>query len=173
MLVGGNMLGRWVTIENLLVMLYCRNSKSTNMDTLYQHARMFWYRQDMLKYMHIYMPDVVYDKFHATYETDEYLRERIRFNPNDKFSIKLNSLTPWLKLTRESIISKTTLSDVFSPWRQFYPNEISEQNHIENSKKYHNLKSKLAAFGWESDEQDDSYYVNNTKIKDISLITVM
>ena len=43
-IVGGNILGRGLTIENLLVTYYLRSAKISQMDTMLQHARMFGYR---------------------------------------------------------------------------------------------------------------------------------
>lgn len=167
-IIGGNILGRGVTIDNLLVMFYGRNSKTTNMDTLYQHARMFWYRRKMLNYMHIYMPDIVYDKFHATYQTDEWLRNQIKKDPYNKFPIQVRSIgNSGLRFTRESIQSKTSLSDVFSPYRQFYPNIITEQEHKLNSKTYNQIKSKLASFVIQSDFESDSYYASHSKVSNV------
>src|SRR5690606_39022738 len=40
-LIGGNSIGRGLAIKNLLVTHYVREPKVANMDTMYQHARMF------------------------------------------------------------------------------------------------------------------------------------
>ena len=43
--IGGNKLGRGVTIKNLLVSYYGRNPKRAKADTVLQHARMYGYRK--------------------------------------------------------------------------------------------------------------------------------
>ena len=43
--VGGNKLGRGVTIKNLLVSYYGRNPRKPQADTVLQHARMYGYRR--------------------------------------------------------------------------------------------------------------------------------
>src|SRR5439155_25039561 len=43
--VGGNKLGRGVTIKNLLVSYYGRHPKQPQADTVLQHARMYGYRR--------------------------------------------------------------------------------------------------------------------------------
>ncbi len=53
--IGGTKLARGVTINNLLVTYYGREPRTTNMDTMLQHARMYGYRQsdlvfDQIKY---------------------------------------------------------------------------------------------------------------------------
>jgi hypothetical protein len=49
-IVGGNILGRGLTIDNLLVTYYLRRAKVSQMDTVLQHARMFGYRQPLMPY---------------------------------------------------------------------------------------------------------------------------
>ncbi|MBV2241108.1 Z1 domain-containing protein [Bacillus inaquosorum] len=44
-LIGGNKLGRGVTIKRLLVTYYGRTSQAPKVDTILQHARMYGYRQ--------------------------------------------------------------------------------------------------------------------------------
>jgi len=154
-LIWGNILWRGVTIENMLVMYYGRNAKSTNMDTLYQHARMFWYRRPMLDFMHIYMPEQIYAKFHATYETDEWLRNMVKRNPYNTFPIKFYDNSTGLKLTRKQIESKDFLWDVFVPRRQFYPNHISQELHEKNATKYEKLEQIIRSMNWKSVPLED------------------
>ena len=40
-MVGGNILGRGLTIDDLLVTYYLRQAQTTQMDTMLQHARMY------------------------------------------------------------------------------------------------------------------------------------
>lgn len=146
-LIGWNILWRWVTIKNMLVMYYGRNAKITNMDTLYQHARMFWYRRPLLHYMKIYMPEDVYQKFHFTYETDEWLRDMVSANPYEDFPIKYYDKTWKLRFTRPNVESKSFLSNVFIPRKQFYPNHISFELHKENERFYETIQNLLGQLG--------------------------
>ncbi|EKE27565.1 MAG: hypothetical protein ACD_3C00192G0010 [uncultured bacterium (gcode 4)] len=161
-----NILWRWVTIENMLVMYYWRNAKTTNMDTLYQHARMFWYRKNLLKYMKIYMPEDVYEKFHFTYETDEWLRDMVRVNPKNDFPIKFFNKNWSLRFTRPQIESKSFLSNIFIPRRQFYPNFISEENHIQNAKYYLEIENTLKSVS-PIEDFENWVLVNNEVINNI------
>lgn len=113
------------------------------MDTLYQHARMFGYRRPMLDFMRIYLPVEIYDKFHATYETDEGLRDMVRRYPHENFPIRFYDNGTGLRLTRPQIESKSFLSDVFIPRKQFYPNNISEEVHVKNARKYEELRTTI------------------------------
>ncbi len=54
--VGGNKLGRGVTIKNLLVSYYGRNPRTPNADTVLQHARMYGYRQRDVGGTRLFLP---------------------------------------------------------------------------------------------------------------------
>lgn len=146
-LIGGNILWRWLTIDDMIVMYYWRNAKVTNMDTLYQHARMFWYRKNLLKYMRIYMPLDVYQKFHYTYETDEWLREMVKLNPYENFEIKYYDKTGKLRFTRPNIESKSFLSSIFIPRQQLKPNNIPKEEHEYNHSTYETIWTTLEKIG--------------------------
>jgi len=61
-IVGGNSLGRGVTIPKLQTTYYCRVAKSPQADTMWQHSRMFGYDRD-LGLMRIFMPPLLYKLF--------------------------------------------------------------------------------------------------------------
>src|SRR6185295_720641 len=56
-IIGGNILGRGLTIDNLLVTYYLRRARVSQMDTVLQHARMFGYRQLLMPYTRVFLPD--------------------------------------------------------------------------------------------------------------------
>src|SRR5207237_3561079 len=66
-IVGGNILGRGLTIENLLVTYYLRRAKTSQMDTVLQHARMFGYRQLLMPYTRVFLPDSLAATFHFSH----------------------------------------------------------------------------------------------------------
>ena len=45
-IIGGNSIGRGITIPQLQTVYYCRQSKNPQADTMWQHARMFGYDRD-------------------------------------------------------------------------------------------------------------------------------
>ncbi|OSS42400.1 hypothetical protein DESAMIL20_1953 [Desulfurella amilsii] len=61
-IVGGNSLGRGVTIPKLQTTYYCRVAKSPQADTMWQHSRMFGYDRD-LGLMRVFIPPVLYKLF--------------------------------------------------------------------------------------------------------------
>lgn len=76
-LVGGNILGRGLTIGDLLVTYYVREAKTSQMDTVWQHARMFGYRQSYLPYIRIYLPFRLAVRFQEIHIAEEGLRQRL------------------------------------------------------------------------------------------------
>lgn len=54
--VGGNKLGRGVTIKNLLVSYYGRNPRKPQADTVLQHARMYGYRRKDIGLLRLFLP---------------------------------------------------------------------------------------------------------------------
>jgi hypothetical protein len=73
-LVGGNKLGRGVTISNLLVSYYGRNPKRPNADTVLQHARMYGYREKDLGVTRLFLPNKLAEHFKSIHELESGLR---------------------------------------------------------------------------------------------------
>lgn len=73
-LVGGNILGRGLTIDDLLVTYYVREAKTSQMDTVWQHARMYGYRRRYLSYVRVYLPPQLAIRFQQIHEAEEALR---------------------------------------------------------------------------------------------------
>jgi hypothetical protein len=76
--VGGNKLGRGVTIKNLLVSYYGRNPKTPRADTVLQHARMYGYRHRDLGVTRLFLPPRLADHFISIHEMEKSLRELIK-----------------------------------------------------------------------------------------------
>ncbi|MBC6480136.1 MAG: Z1 domain-containing protein [Hormoscilla sp. GM7CHS1pb] len=86
-LIGGNRLGRGVTIEGLMVTYYGRDPKQKVMDTVHQHARMYGYRPELLDVTRLFVPQHIYEDFCAIHEADEGMRQAIGEDPS-KIKIK-------------------------------------------------------------------------------------
>lgn len=83
--VGGNKLGRGVTIKNLIVSYYGRNPRRPNSDTVLQHARMYGYRNNELGITRIFLPVELEEHFRLIHEMESSLRELIRRHPQGHF----------------------------------------------------------------------------------------
>ncbi|MGL3210690.1 Z1 domain-containing protein [Bradyrhizobium sp. BR 1433] len=80
-LVGGNILGRGLTIDDLLVTYYVREAKISQMDTVWQHARMYGYRVDLMPYTRVYVPRRVAANFRRIHDAEGRLRDQLRRDP--------------------------------------------------------------------------------------------
>jgi Z1 domain len=72
--VGGNILARGLTIDDLLVTYYLREAKTPQMDTVWQHARMYGYRAALMPYTRVYLPSHLATLFRQIHESEEQLR---------------------------------------------------------------------------------------------------
>lgn len=83
--VGGNKLGRGVTIKNLLVSYYGRNPKKPQADTVLQHARMYGYRRADIGLLRLFLPSELHIGFKAIHKMERGLRELIAQAPAEEF----------------------------------------------------------------------------------------
>jgi hypothetical protein len=83
--VGGNKLGRGVTIKNLLVSYYGRNPKRPQADTVLQHARMYGYRRSDIGLLRLFVPNELHTVFRAIHKMERGLRELIAQAPDEEF----------------------------------------------------------------------------------------
>src|SRR3972149_5795669 len=105
--VGGNKLGRGVTIENLLVSYYGRNPKKPNADTVLQHARMYGYRTKDLGVTRLFLPDKLAEHFSLIHDMESALRDLVHKYPEGKFEILYIS-SP-LQATRRNALDPNSL----------------------------------------------------------------
>lgn len=73
-LVGGNILGRGLTIHDLLVTYYLRQARVSQMDTVLQHARMYGYRDELMPFTRVYLPQQLAALFKDIHVSEETLR---------------------------------------------------------------------------------------------------
>jgi len=82
-LIGGNILGRGLTIDDLLTTYYIREAKTSQMDTVWQHARMYGYRHSYLAYVRVYLPQRLAVRFREIHEAEEALRLMVQNGNNN------------------------------------------------------------------------------------------
>jgi len=83
--VGGNKLGRGVTIPNLITSYYGRNPKRPNSDAVLQHARMYGYRQKHIGVTRLFLPDKLAEHFRIIHQMETALRALIERHPQGEF----------------------------------------------------------------------------------------
>ena len=88
-LVGGNMLGRGVTIEGLAVTYITRRAKNeTNADTMEQRARWFGYKRDYLDVCRIFVTAQLRDDYTELLRHEDDFWEALRRNQRQRLSIR-------------------------------------------------------------------------------------
>lgn len=116
--VGGNILGRGLTIENLLVTYYLRQAKISQMDTVLQHARMFGYRASLMPYTRVFLPQSLADRFYEIHSAEQSLRDYVS-RVSDQGSIPVRA-PQGLRPTRANVLDTGSLAG-FTPGQQVYP----------------------------------------------------
>ncbi len=88
-LVGGNMLGRGVTIEGLAVTYITRRARNeTNADTMEQRARWFGYKRDYLDVCRIFVTAQLRDDYTELLRHEDDFWEALRRNQRQRLSIR-------------------------------------------------------------------------------------
>jgi hypothetical protein len=119
-LVGGNILGRGLTIDDLLVTYYLRQARVTQMDTMHQHARMYGYRAPLMPFTRVFLTQTLAQRFRAIHDGEEALRNLLHID-NSGRSIPVE-VAGELKPTRSNILDIGSIS-AYRPGQQVYPVE--------------------------------------------------
>jgi hypothetical protein len=119
--VGGNKLGRGVTIKNLLVSYYGRHPRKPQADTVLQHARMYGYRRRDIGLLRLFLPWELHTVFKAISKMEGSLRDLIGRRPGEEFrGIYLESgLSP----TRSNILVPGSIG-VYSAGSIYNPAQV-------------------------------------------------
>lgn len=116
-LIGGNILGRGLTIDNLLVTYYMRQPRISQMDTMLQHARMYGYRRQSLPYLRVFLPEELAVRFNTIHSSERDLRNQIKEKGFNKIAV---NVVGNLRTTRNSVLDPRNIT-AFISGRQFYP----------------------------------------------------
>lgn len=119
-IIGGNILGRGITIDNLLVTYYVRTTKIAQMDTMLQHARMFGYRDPIKCLMRVYIPEVQALRFHSIQESELALRAFLSTNSSSGTTPVHVDRSQQLRPTRTNVLDPDGLT-AWIPGQHLYP----------------------------------------------------
>lgn len=115
-LIGGDMLGRGITIKGLTVSYLTRDTKSGkgNIDTILQRARWFGYRQNTLELTKIFTTLEIQNKFEDIYMHDISLYDELKYCIENNIPLKESKLPIWIRKnlvpTRPNVIKKGYMS---------------------------------------------------------------
>jgi hypothetical protein len=130
--VGGNKLGRGVTIKNLLVSYYGRNPKRPQADTVLQHARMYGYRRKDIGLLRLFLPPELHSVFKAINKMEQGLRNLIANSPSEEFrGIYVRS---GLNPTRKNVLAPGAVG-VYTGGSIYNPAQILRNNSVRESTK--------------------------------------
>ena len=125
--VGGNKLGRGVTIKNLLVSYYGRNPRSPQADTVLQHARMYGYRRKDIGLLRLFLRRELHVVFKAINKMEQGLRDLIEKNPSEEFrGIYVES---GITATRKNVLAPGSIG-VYSAGGNYNPAQIVRDSSV-------------------------------------------
>ncbi len=104
--IGGQKIGRGVTVKNLLVTYYGRDANQPQMDTVLQHARMYGYRQNELPAIRIYLPQHLAVRFYDIHVSDNSVRNKCKSTHQ---AIPVIPLKKGLKPCRRNVLNQNTV----------------------------------------------------------------
>lgn len=125
--VGGNKLGRGVTIKNLLVSYYGRNPKKPQADTVLQHARMYGYRRKDIGLLRLFLPRELHVVFKAINKMERGLRELIAQAPTEEF--RGVYVEGSLSATRGNVLAPGSIG-VYSGGSTYNPAQVLRDNTV-------------------------------------------
>lgn len=123
-IIGGNSLGRGVTFPALQVVYYTRHAKTAQVDTIWQHCRMFGYDRDR-DLMRVFMPIAMYRRFSEVNESTEALFECIRQNPGLKDIVFATPVGT--RATRNAVVDRDA-TRMFPGGRDIFPRNPVESD---------------------------------------------
>ncbi|MGE0277740.1 MAG: Z1 domain-containing protein [Nitrospiraceae bacterium] len=119
--VGGNKLGRGVTIKNLLVSYYGRHPKRPQADTVLQHARMYGYRRKDIGLLRLFLPQELHVVFKAINKMERGLRQLIARRSTEEFrGVYVES---GLSATRKNILAPGSIG-IYSGGSIYNPAQV-------------------------------------------------
>lgn len=128
--VGGNKLGRGVTIKNLLVSYYGRNPRKPQADTVLQHARMYGYRRKDIGLLRLFLPRELHVVFRAIHKMERGLRQLISTNQNEEF--RGIYVETGIAATRKNILAPGSVG-VYSGGSNYNPAQILRDEAVKQS----------------------------------------
>lgn len=128
--VGGNKLGRGVTIKNLLVSYYGRHPKKPQADTVLQHARMYGYRRKDIGLLRLFLPRELHVVFRAINKMERGLRDLIARRPEEGF--RGVYLEKGLSATRRNVLAPGSIG-VYSGGSIYNPAQVLRDETVKSS----------------------------------------
>lgn len=125
-IIGGNSLGRGVTFEGLQIVYYSRTAKVPQMDTYWQHCRMFGYNRDK-GLLRIFISPLLWKLFRDLNISNQALIDQIANNNIDNINLFVPKGT---RATRKCVVRSDALIDVVGG-ANYFPNYPKDEKTAE------------------------------------------
>nr|WP_274572487.1 Z1 domain-containing protein [Neisseria sp. 3986]MDD9326478.1 Z1 domain-containing protein [Neisseria sp. 3986] len=121
-IVGGNVIGRGLTIPKLQTVYYSRTAKKPDADTFWQHSRIFGYDRDK-SLLRLFLPFDVYRFFVILNQANDLVIEQISSDCQNIQMIYPKNINP----TRQNVLVSDSLNSLVGGVNYFpgYPNEYN------------------------------------------------
>lgn len=119
-IIGGNVIGRGLTIPKLQTVYYSRTAKKPNADTFWQHSRIFGYDRDK-SLLRLYIPSDVYHFFVQLNQANNLIIEQAKQNNGEIQIIYPKNINP----TRKNVLKSDSINELVGGVNYFpsYPDE--------------------------------------------------
>ena len=150
--IGGNMLGRGLTIDRLIVSYIYRDSEEAMVDTMYQRCRWFGYKRKYFDVCRVYMTDELRKKFIAIVSSEDYMWNKVEaFLLNDvdahNFTRVFELNHGKLLLTRKTVSGTVAIKELSGGHKGDLSIELSEEEKQRNRVLVKDYKSAHASDG--------------------------
>lgn len=173
--VGGNMLGRGLTIPNLFDTYMYRDSNGlTPIDTLYQRARWFGYKLNYFDICRVYMPQQLKEKFIDTVENENDMWNSIKAFQRTKTNAKefpriFTLRNDKLMLTRKSVANTIVLERINPGYTYETSVDYTNEQLTKNRQNYEQFFDKWKKYGIEksfSNNNNQTHFIIDMKYSD-------
>ena len=120
--IGGNVIGRGLTIPKLQTVYYSRTAKKPNADTFWQHSRIFGYDRDT-SLLRLYMPMDVYKFFVSLNQANNLIIEQAKQLNGNVQIIYPKNINP----TRKNVLKSDAVNQLVGGVN-YFPFEPNEKN---------------------------------------------
>ncbi len=115
-LIGGNATGRGITFPGLQVVYYCRESKSPQADTLWQHSRIFGYDRKF-DACRVFLPTLLLRIFRSLNESNDALFGMLAEHGLDQITLlQPEGVSP----TRKNVLDQRSINPVVGDCNRFF-----------------------------------------------------
>lgn len=159
--VGGSILDRGITINNMLCFFYGRDPKNFKQDTVLQHARFYGARSmEDMAVTRLYTTNDIYDILRRMNEFDNQVREQIAAN---QFDTPYVSYDKHIKPCAASKIRPSNLITL-NKQKMFFPKGMWTKKRDEALKAVHEIEQLITSTpGYAERDKEDGFFLMDTE----------